>query len=130
MNNVLDNPRMIQLVSDDGHYTIVGKMHAEQDSYTQDNWMTTKTYTGSHWTVEMRRDGKEVTHINSFHFGQYACGLCQYGVRLSKNTILYLAKCAGNFQNALADQNLMAIEKKWMKEYVEKRIKWMKENEL
>ena len=130
MNNVLDNPRMIQLVSDDGHYTIVGKMHAEQDSYTQDNWMTTKTYTGSYWTVDMRRDGKKVSHINSMHFGQYACGLCQYGVRLSKNTILYLAICAGNFQNALAGQNLKAIEKKWTKEYLEKRIKWMKENEL
>ena len=81
---------MIQLVSDDGHYTIVGKMHAEQDSYTQDNWMITKTYTGSYWTVDMRYDGKKVNHINSMHFGQYACGLCQYGVRLSKNTIFYL----------------------------------------
>ena len=130
MENVLDNPRMIQLVSDDGRYTIVGKMVSEQDSYTQDNWMTYKTYTGSHWEVTMRCYGKRVNHINGMHFGQYACGLCQYGVRLTKNTILYLAKCAGNFTQALIGQDLAVIEKKWTKEYVEKRIAWMKENEL
>ena len=130
MMNLLNNPRMVQLVSDDGRYTIVGKMQAEADSYTQDNWMTNKTYAGSHWNVEMRCDGKVVNHINSIHFGEYACGLCKYGVRLTKNTILYLAKCAGNFTKALAGQDLAAIEKKWMKEYVQKRIEWMKANEL
>ena len=130
MENILNEKRMVQLVSDDGRYTIVGRMHAEADSYSQDNWLPTKTYTGSYWTVDMRCDGKKVNHINSMHFGQYACGLCQYGVRLSKNTILYLAKCAGNFSKALEGQDLVSIEKKWMKEYVEKRIEWMKANEL
>lgn len=128
MENILDNPRIIQLVSDDGHYTIVGKRYSVQDSYTQDNMMATKTYAGSYWNVEMRRDGKKVQHINYMHFGQYACGLCQYGVSLNKNTILYLAKCAGIFTMALQGQNLKQIELKWMKEYVKKRLDWMKEH--
>ena len=120
--------RKIHLKSDDEHYELIARLVSEQDSYTQDNWMITKTYTGSHWNVTMKQDGKRVDWIISadrrlyIHFGEYGTGLCPYGMKLSKNTIIYGALCTERFGKELAGYDIKKYEKQWMKEYVAARI--------
>ena len=105
-------------------------MLALADSYTQDNWACYKTYKGSHWTVSIFKDGKPVSGIQVteenyqpfVHFGNYGCGLCQHGMTLSKNTILYGAACTHMFSKALENVDIKKVEKQYYKEYIAARI--------
>lgn len=77
----MNNSRNINMTSDCGNYTISASLIADSDCYTQDNGTGMKCYKGSHWVVSMKCQGKPVNHIKGFHFGKYACGLCQYDMR-------------------------------------------------
>lgn len=118
-------PRSINITSDDGHYTIKGRLMSLQDCYSMSE-CERKNYKGSHWVVSIMRDGKYVNGIQVMdgdyqpyiHFGKYACGICQYGVKLSKNTILFAAVASHMFKNALKDEDTEKIERKYWREYV------------
>lgn len=124
--------REINITSDCGHYTIKGKLTSLSDCYTQDNWTCMKNYKGSVWSVQIYKDGQPINGIQVMdgnyqpyiHFGEYGCGICQYGVKLSKNTILYAAVATHMFGNALKDENAEKIERKYWKEYANARIKY------
>lgn len=120
--------------SDCGHYTIEARLVSEQDGYTNDCWLTCKLYTGSHWVVTMKKDGQKVHYIMDtenclcVHYGEYATGLCPYGMKLSKNTILHGAFLTGRFTKELEGLDPKKIEKQWTKDYVKARIAREKSN--
>lgn len=120
--------RFIYLKSDCGHYEIIAKLVAEQDGYSNDCWQTTKIYTGSHWSVTMKQDGKAVNYIASvdrnlyMHYGEYANGLCPHGMNLNKNTILYGAFITERFSEALSGIDRDKVTKQWCREYGKARM--------
>ena len=120
--------RYIYLKSDCGHYEIVARLVSESDSYTQDNWMSSKTYTGSHWEVAMKKDGQSVNYIPSadrniyMQYGRYANGLCPNGMKLNKNTILYGAFITERFSQALTGIDREKVTKQWSREYGQARM--------
>ncbi len=118
----MNNSRNINITSDCGKYTISGKLVADATCFTQDNGAGMKCYSGSHWVVSMKWMGKPVNNIKGFHFGKYACGLCQHNVPLNKNTILYLAHLTGIFTQALVGVDTKKVERVWTNEYVKARI--------
>jgi hypothetical protein len=118
----MTNKRTIILTSDCGNYTISASLIADSDCYTQDNGTGMKCYKGSHWVVSMKCQGKPVNHIKGFHFGKYACGLCQYDTPLNKNTVLYLAHLSGIFTKALSVIDCKKVERTYLNEYVKAKI--------
>ena len=121
-------PREIQIVSDCGNYIIKGRLVSERDSYTQDNWLSYKTYTGSHWVAGMYdKTGQRINgiHVCDGNYQPYITidNVCCHGIKLSKNTILFTAIATHMFKNALTDVDIKAVEKKYYKEYVDARIK-------
>lgn len=122
--------REIDITSDDGRYNIKGKLVSLQDCYSVSE-CGYRNYKGSTWTVAIYHNGQVVNGIQVrepyyqpyIHFGEYFCGLCQHGVKLSKNTILYGAVATHMFGKALANVDAKKIEKQYYKEYVEARIK-------
>lgn len=120
-------PRLVQLVSDCGNYVIRGRLVSESDSYTQDNWLTYNTYTGSHWIAGMY--DKRGSRINGIQVcdGNYQPyvtidSVCCHGIRLSKNTILFTAIVTHMFNNALAGVDTKGVERRYYKEYVNARM--------
>ena len=118
-------PRYIYLLSDCGHYEIKARLVSEQDCRTNDYWGTTKRYSGAFWTIEMKKDHAPVKDINGFHYGRYGeKALCQGGVKLNKNTILFGASLTGLFTKALREVDCDKIRKQWHKEYAAARQKF------
>ena len=123
-------PRQIELVSDCGHYTIKAKLIALADSYTQDNWTSQKSYKGSEWTVSIFKDGKAVDGIQVnepnyqpyISFSKWGGGLCQHGLKITKNTILFAAVSSHMFTMALAGVDTAKVEKQYYKDYVKARM--------
>ena len=127
------SPRKIHILSDDGRYVIKAQRVSLQDGYSLDNGAT---YNGSCWTgVTILKDGKEVRGIQVrrgnyqpyIHYGEYGCGLCQNGIKLSKDVILYGAIQTGMFTRALEGIDCDKIEKNYHKAYWAKRIEIFKE---
>lgn len=129
-------PREINITSDCGHYVIKGKLIALSDCYTQDNWSCYKSYKGSQWTAQIYKDGKPVNGIQVkdgnyqpyISFSEWGCGLCQYGTKLSKNTILYAAVSSHMFTNALAGINQTKVERKYYQDYNAAKTVYFKEH--
>ena len=117
-------PRFIYLQSDCGHYEIKARLVSQQNGYSNDYGGTKKIYTGAVWSVEIMKDRQRVSDINGFHYGKYGeKALCQGGVKLNKNTILFGASLTGLFTRALKDVDTEKIRKQWHKEYAEARKK-------
>lgn len=122
-------PRYINITSDDGRYTIKGRLVSEQDCYSMSE-CESKHYTGSHWIVTITCDGKRVNGIQVhdgnyqpyIHFGEYFCGLCQHGVKLSKNTILYAAVATHMFVKALGNIDSNKVTRQYYKDYIKARM--------
>ena len=122
--------RQIEITSDCGHYTIKAKLIALADCYSQDNWSCQKSYKGSVWTASIFKDGQRVNGIQVnepnyqpyVSFSEWGGGLCQYGVKLSKNTILYAAVATRMFSKALEGIDTEKVEKQYYKDYVKARI--------
>ena len=118
-------PRYIYLLSDDGHYEIKARLVSEQNGRTNDYGGTKKIYTGAFWTIEMKKDHAPVNDIRGFHFGKYGeRALCQGGVKLNKNTILFGASLTGMFTKALKEVDCDKVRKQWHKEYADARKKF------
>jgi len=118
-------PRFIYLQSDCGHYEIKARLVSQQNGYSNDYGGTKKIYTGAVWIVEIMKDRQRVSDINGFHYGKYGeKALCQGGVKLNKNTILFGASLTGLFTRALKEVDTEKIRKQWHKEYVEARKKY------
>ena len=119
-------PRNIELVSDNGRYTIKAKLISESDSYTQDNWLPAKTYRGSHWTASIMENGRPIKGIQVIdgNYQPYITidTICCHGIKLSKNTILYLAYTTRMFKKALSDIDCKKVERKYNSEYLLARI--------
>ena len=126
ITTVTNNPRLVVLVSDDGKYVIKGKLVSEADSYTQDNWMCHKTYTGSHWEASIYENGKKVNgiQVRNGNYQPYITlySVCAHGIKLSKNTLLYTALTTTMFNKALEGINADKVKKQYYKEYVDARI--------
>ena len=126
VTTITNDPRNVILVSDDGKYVIKGKLISEADSYTQDNWLTYKTYTGSHWVANIYENGKRINgiQVRDGNYQPYISlgNVCAHGIKLSKNTLLYLAIATRMFNNALADVDTKKVCNKYYKEYVDARI--------
>lgn len=117
-------PRFIYLQSDCGHYEIKARLVSQQNGYSNDYGGTKKIYTGAVWSVEIMKDRQRVSDINGFHYGKYGeKALCQGGVKLNKNTILFGASLTGLFTRALKEVDTEKIRKQWHKEYAEARKK-------
>ena len=118
-------PRNIEIVSDNGKYTIKAKLIAEADSYSQDNWLPTKTYTGSHWTASIMENGKPIKgiQVKDGNYQPYISinTICCHGIKLSKNTILYLAYATRMFTKALENIDCKKVERKYYTEYLQAR---------
>ncbi len=120
--------RFIYLKSDCGKYEISARLVSEQDCYSHDNWTGRKSYTGSHWNVTIKENGKVVNWIVSLngncyiHYGQYGTGLCPHGMKLNKNTILYGAFLTERFSKALEGIDRKKVTRQWHKEYVQARM--------
>lgn len=122
----MTNKRTIILTSDCGNYTIKAKLVAESDCYTQDNYSGHKCYTGSHWNAGIYMNGKPVKGIQ-VRDGNYQPfitihGVCSHGMKLNKNTILFIAHTTGMFKNALSDIDTKKVERKYYKEYIAARV--------
>ena len=118
-------PRYIYLRSDDGHYEIRARLVSEQNGRTNDYGGTKKIYTGAFWVVEMFKDHATVKDINGCHYGRYGeKALCQGGVKLNKNTILFGASLTGMFKKALTETDHEKLRKQWHKEYIQARQKY------
>ena len=73
----------------------------------------------------MMKDHKPVKDIDGFHYGRYGeKALCQGGVKLNKNTILFGASLTGLFKKALQEIDHEKIRRQWHKEYVLARQKY------
>lgn len=117
-------PRYIYLLSDCGHYEIKARLVSQQNGYSNDYYGTKKIYIGACWSVEMLKDHKRVSDIKGYHYGRYGqLALCQGGVKLNKNTILFGASLTGLFTRALKEVDTEKIRKQWHKEYAEARKK-------
>lgn len=106
--------REVNIKSDCGHYAISAKLYADNVCL----W-------GSYWKANIRKDGKRVNIIQVMRdtLDCYSLdGVCAHGIKLSKNTILYLAHITGIFTNALKDVDTNKVEKQYAKEYYQARI--------
>ena len=119
-------PRLIDITSDDGKYRLFARIVTDIDGYSLDYGAR---YAGAHWTGCFKTaDGKFLDYIESIDgaeisFSEYGGGLCQHGVPLNKNTLLYGAYLTGRFTNALEGIDVKKVEKAWYKAYVEARTK-------
>lgn len=117
-------PRYIYLLSNCGHYEIKARLVSQQNGHTNDYGGSKKIYTGAFWNVEMFEDHQRVQDIKGYHFGKYGQGaLCQGGVKLSKNTILFGASLMGLFTGALQEIDCEKVKRQWHREYAQARQK-------
>lgn len=119
--------REINIKSDCGHYTITAQLITEQDGYSYNHSGNPRAmYVGSHWEMNIRKDGKRVNGIQ-VRDGNYqpfisVYGVFAHGIKLSKNNILYLAHVTRMFKNELKDVDTKKVEKAYYKEYIAARI--------
>lgn len=129
---IKNTPRSITIKSDDGRFVISAWLEAIMDWYTADT--ASRSYRGSTWQVKITDNGKSTNGIRiqrqigerslqdfNVNFGRYGGGLCQDGVKLSKNLVLYAAHITGMFTKALADINTDKMTRQFFKEYIAAR---------
>ena len=107
-------PREINIKSDCGHYVISARLYPDSVSL----W-------GSYWEAIIRKDGKRVNMIQVMRdtLDCYSLdGVCAHGIKLSKNTILYLAHITGIFTNELKDVDTRKVARQYSNEYYQARI--------
>ena len=82
----VNNPRQVILVSDCGRYVIKGRMVAESDCYSQDNYSGHKSYTGSHWVASIYCEGKPIKgiQVKKDNYQPYITidNVCDHGMKL------------------------------------------------